>query len=120
FLNASLQAVQRHNPSYSLRAWAKQLGLSHVAMLSMVLNRKRRLLPQLSSKISQHYVECGRFDETEARYFDILVLFANAKTIEEQAFYERILSSLRPDRCFSTLGLDHFRVISDWYHFAIL
>jgi len=120
FLNASLQSIQRQNPRYSLRAWAKQLDLPHVAMLSMVLNRKRRLLPSLSSKISQNYFTIGRFTEAEARYFDILVLRANARTPDEQIFYEKILASLRPDRQFSTLSLDHFRIISDWYHLAIV
>ncbi len=120
FLNATIQSIQALNPRFSLRAWAKQLGLSHVAMLSMVLNRKRRLLPSLSSKISQQWVTTGRLTETEARYFDMLVLFSNARTNEEKIFYEKILSSLRPDRQFSCLSLDHFRIVSDWYHLAIV
>ena len=60
FLNASLASIQEKNPQFCARAaqrsiLAKQLGLGHVAMLSMVLNRKRRLLPSLSSKISEHF-----------------------------------------------------------------
>jgi uncharacterized protein (TIGR02147 family) len=120
FLNASIQAIQARNPRFSLRAWASQLGLSHVAMLSMVLNRKRRLLPTLSSKISKHFASSGRFTENEARYFDILVMFHNSSTLEEKNFYEGILSSLKPDRSFSTLELDKLNIISEWYHAAIL
>jgi uncharacterized protein (TIGR02147 family) len=120
FLGASLQASQRLNPRFSMRAWADQLGLNHVAMLSMVLERKRRLLPTLSTRISQQYLAKGKFDETQARYFDMLVLFHNARTEEEKLFYQKILASLRPDRQFSTLSLDHFRVVSDWYHLAIV
>jgi uncharacterized protein (TIGR02147 family) len=120
FLSASLQASQKQNPRFSMRAWAGQLGLPHVAMLSMVLGRKRKLLPTLSSRVSQHYLATGRFDETQARYFDMLVLFSNARNEEEKIFYQKILSSLRPDRQFSTLSLDHFRVVSDWYHLAIV
>jgi len=120
FLNASLQATQIKNPSFSLRSWSKQLGMNHVAMLSMVLNRKRKLLPNLSSKISNQFLTTGKFKEKEARYFDILVLFNNAITVEEKTFYEGILSSLKPDRSFSTLDLDQLKIISDWYHAAIL
>lgn len=120
FLSASIRATQEQNPRFSLRAWAKQLGLSHVAMLSMVLNSKRKLLPSLSSKISQYYLKTGQFTENEARYFDMLVLFSNASANDEKIFYERILASLRPDRTFSTLDLDHFRIVSDWYHLAIV
>lgn len=120
FLNAAFKAMQKQNPRFSLRAWAKQLDLSHVAMLSMVLNSKRRLLPSLSSKISQSFLKAARFSENEARYFDMLVLFSNATTNDEKLFYQRILASLRPDQTFSDLELDHFRIVSDWYHLAIV
>ena len=120
FLNSTFQEIQKDNPQFSLRAWARNLGLSHVAMLSMVLAKKRRLLPNLSSKISQDLIKRKRLTENEARYLDMLVLFANASTEEEKVFYERILSSLRPDQKFSTLQLDQMRIISDWYHFAVL
>ena len=120
FLNAAIQSMQTINPSFSLRAFSKQLGMNHVAMLSMVLNRKRKLLPSLSSKVSNHFKATGRFNETEARYFDMLVLFHNAMSIDEKNFYEGILSNLKPDRRFSTLELDKLNIISDWYHAAIL
>jgi uncharacterized protein (TIGR02147 family) len=120
FLNASLKVMQVKNPQFSMRAWGKQLGLGHVAMLSMVLNRKRKLLPSLSGKISEQFLKQGRFTQDESRYFDMLVLFSNASSMEEKNFYQRILSELRPDRQFSTLDLDRIRFISDWYHIAIL
>lgn len=120
FLNASLSDIQTRNPSYSMRAWAKQLGLSHVAMLSMVLSEKRKLLPSLASKISVQYKEMGQFSEKEARFFDILVLFHNSQTVDEKNFYEGILSDLKPDRTFSVLDLDQLNVIAEWYHSAIL
>ncbi len=120
FLNAVFQQKQAKNPQLSLRAWTQQLGLPHVSMLSMVLNRKRKLLPTLSSKITQYLIAAHRFTENEARYFDILVLFSHAKSQDEKLFYKKILSSLRPDQKFSDVSLDHFRVISDWYHLAIL
>ena len=120
YLNASIQSMQARNSSFSMRSWAKQLQMNHVAMLSMVLNRKRKLLPSLSSKISAQFRTNGRFTETEARYFDMLVLFNNASTADEKNFYEGILSGLKPDQTFSTLELDKLNAISDWYHSAIL
>lgn len=120
FLNASLQAMQAKNPHYSMRSWAKQLGLSHVAMLSMVLGKKRKLLPNLSSKITAQFRAAGRFSENEGRYFDMLVLFQNASTVDEKNFYEGILASLKPDQRFSTLELDRLNIIAEWYHSAIL
>jgi uncharacterized protein (TIGR02147 family) len=120
FLNASLVSARARNSSFSMRAWAKQLGLSHVAMLSMVLGQKRKLLPNLSSKISAQFKDAGRFSEAEARYFEILVLFHNAQTIEEKNFYGGILASVKPDQRFSTLDLDKLNVIADWYYSVIM
>jgi len=120
FLHAYLKHAQQSNPAFSLRAWAKQMHLSNAALLSMVMNRKRRLLPSLSSKIREHFLKTNRFTKNEAQYFEALVLFANAKTEDEKFFYQDMLSSMRDDNSFSTLQLDQLRLISDWYHFAII
>lgn len=120
FLNAWLTHSQARNPRFSLRAWARQLGLSHVAMLSMVLARKRKLLPSLSSRISELWVRQGRLSAEDSRYFDLLVLHANARTDEEKEFYARLLARLRPDQQFATLELDRLRALADWTHFAVL
>ena len=87
FLNASFKASRTANPQFSLRAWANMVGLSHVAMLSMVLSRKRRLLPSLSTKIGAQFREIGKMKDAEARYFDISVLFSNASSFDEKVFY---------------------------------
>lgn len=120
FLNALLKSKQTANPQYSLRSWVKQLGLNNVAMLSMVLNKKRRLLPRLSTRISQHLLQSEQFNEEEARYFDTLVHYHNSNVSSEKIFYEKLLSSLRPDKHFSTIELDTFRVLTEWYHIIIL
>lgn len=120
FLHAYLRQAQKTNPAFSLRAWAKQMQLSNAALLSMVMNRKRRLLPSLSSKIREHFLRTAKFTKLEAQYFEALVLFSNAKTEDEKFFYQDMLSSMRDDNSFSTLQLDQLRFISDWYHFAII
>jgi uncharacterized protein (TIGR02147 family) len=120
FLNACFAAKKQAHPRFSLRAWTQQLGLGHVALLSMVLSRKRRLQPNLSAKISRQWLASGQFSVNEARYFDFLVLFANARDPDEKEFYQRVLNSIAPEPTFTTLELDRLRILSDWYHFAIL
>lgn len=120
YLNSVFSKIKANNHRFSLRAWASQMGLPHVTLLSLVLNRKRRLLPPLSTKISQYLQNRDHLTEKEARYFEILVMYAQSRTPEEKEMYQRLLANLRPDRFFTTLELDHIRLISDWYHFAIL
>lgn len=115
FLSAVLKEKQQINRRFSLRSWTAQLGLAHASGLSMILNGKRNLKNDLAAKLSRGL----GFSDREIRYFDLLVFLSNAKTLEEKEFYTRVLSTLRPEQSFSTLELDKFRLVSDWYHFAI-
>lgn len=99
------------NPSYSLRAFARNLGVSH-AYLSMILHGKRRIPARLALLISQ----VAGFDDKEAEAFLAAcreatlrhgASRAGEKKLERQSDYFRI-------------ELDRFRVLSDWYHLAIL
>jgi len=56
------------------------------------------------------------------KYFELLVLFQNSKTIDEKKIYIEILESLRPKiiKTLQSLSIEAFRIISDWYHAAIL
>lgn len=104
-LNEHLTEAQLKNPLYSLRSFAKKVGLPASA-LSEIMNGKRRLSrekargvlnrlcvdPDLSARI------LGGFPE-KMKY--------NRRSRDEAVRYTR-------------LDMDHFRVVSDWHHFAIL
>jgi uncharacterized protein (TIGR02147 family) len=104
------------NPRFSLRAWSKQIGLKNHVMLSMTLNGKRNLSSNIAGKIRNSL----NLSIDEARYFDTLIHYKNAYSNDEKIFYANILDALRPEKGFSELDLDIFRLISDWYHMAII
>jgi len=116
FLLAALKEKQRTNPRFSLRAWSDQIGFSSPATLSLILNKKRKLKPQQAVKIRKAL----QLDPDASRYFDLLVQYEGTRSIEEKEFYESILNTLRPEKKFSPFDLDQFRLISDWYHIALL
>ncbi len=116
YLSSLLETKQKINPRFSLRAWARQMGFASPAVLSMILNQKRKLHPKQAIRIKNTL----GFSEEESRYFDFLILYANAPSLGEKEFYENVLKTLRPDNQLSSLDLDHFKLISDWYHIAIL
>lgn len=122
FLHATLQSMQATNSAFSLRAWAQAVGVKHPAVLSMVLHRRRKLLPQLATRITEHLRRVGRLDHESSRYFELLVHYAHARSDEEKDFYAGLLSTLRPhtSREFVPLQLDRFRAIADWHHSALL
>lgn len=93
------------NPSFSLRAFARKIGLSH-AMTSRVLAGKRAVSAEVAKKIADSLM----LDPQEAN--ELLSLFPNKKKAPTQT------DSVDP--MYLQLTADHFKLMSDWHYFAIL
>lgn len=104
------------NPSFSARAWARQMGLKTHSMLVYLLNGQRRVL----LKHTEFLFRAMDLAENEAAYFSNLVQFHNCKTLTEQKFYESQLKALHPNNELAFVELEQFKLVSDWYHMAIL
>jgi uncharacterized protein (TIGR02147 family) len=98
FLEREFSRRCGNNPRYSLRAFARFLGVSHT-VLSLVMNGKRNLskkaLEKISDKLSLSPIEASELFKTKF----------NIRPVESQ---------------FDQLSLDTFSLISDWEHYAIL
>lgn len=96
-LQNELERRCQDNPRYSLRAFAKALGMSPTG-LSFVLTGKRPLSKQKTAELSERLaldpVEVSRLMHTEG--------------------------ASEFNRVNRQLELDSFSVISDWYHYGIL
>lgn len=101
FLQEEFTNRCKKNPNYSLRAFAKNLSISH-ATLSHILRGTRVITPELKLKLGKALgldpLSINRFSEGKKQ-----VLFTQKAT---------------PD--FQQLTLDSFRLISNWEHDAIL
>ena len=118
-LRETLAARVERNPQYSLRAFSKALGLDP-STFSQLLSGKRFPSLRLAEKLFQ------RLDFSPLEMKEALQSIAEAKT---NAGLKRISPALRhllspaagsssaPSR---DLSIDIFKIISDWYHFAIL
>jgi uncharacterized protein (TIGR02147 family) len=118
YLNFTLEEKRLKNAKFSLRAWSRQLGYSNPSLLSNVLKGERKLNLKSARKISDNL----RLEADGRKYFDLLVLIQNCKTTEEKKIYLDLIDSLRPESLTTpqTLSVEAFRIISDWYHTAIL
>lgn len=110
------QERRERNPSYSLRAFARTVGIGPGA-LSEIFSRKR----PLTVKVGVRIVDKLRIPEAEAREWiaDIAQteLQRSAETqIGQLSQYAPQFRELDPH----SPGDDEYRVIADWYHFAIL
>lgn len=116
FLKAVLAEKVRANPSYSLRAMAKQLGFSG-STLSEAINGKANISVAAAHKLAQKL----KLNSDESEYLTLLVQIESMKDIEVKASLLERISRLRPKRKqMQDLQVDHFKQIAEWYHSAIL
>lgn len=108
---------ERHsrNPSYSLRAFARDLEIS-VSRLSEVMNRRNHLSAQSADQIAQRL----DFDEDERAYFRDLVDAQTARTESQREQAQLRLLKYRFADDETQVTMDQFKLIAEWYHFAIM
>lgn len=104
------------NAKYSLRAFARDLGVSP-SHLSGIFSRRYGLSREGALAIGKKIGLKG----SEAEFFVQSVESQHARSkVMRTAALEKLKSlKIKPSH-FSRLELDHFQAISDWYHFAIL
>ncbi|MDX9731779.1 MAG: DUF4423 domain-containing protein, partial [Bdellovibrionales bacterium] len=103
YLRRELDRRLSVNPRYSLRAFAKHLGMSP-GELSEILREKR----PISAKACQKVARAMDLSPTEFKH--LLVLSATSETpMAAPVFHPS-----------NRLGEDHFRLISDWWCFALI
>lgn len=92
-----LVKAQSKNPSYSMRAYAAKLGISQPS-ISEILSGKRPLTKKMAYKILRGL-------DRNPDEISNLIKPANSKTL---------------DAAFTSVDMDSYHLISDWYYYAIL
>ncbi len=114
YLNFELRRMRRENRKFSLRAWARDLGYENPSYLAQVLNRDRKLKPDLAAKIALSL----RLGVRQKKYFELLVL-GHASAKEKMTRQFRPLKTKRSAKS-NAISLEIFTLISEWYHYVII
>lgn len=114
FLKHALEERSRKNKSLSLRSFARNCGLS-ASSLSRVLTGKRKLTAEVAVKLSYSL----GFHANETQHLLHLVALERATKPEDRIKIVKAMSSQKKP-AFTVLAEESFKVIADWYHFAIL
>lgn len=115
YLRAKWEERIRRNPAYSMRALARDLGLS-VSTVSELLSKKIGLSATAAEKIIHNL----NLDMLEREH---LLDIAAAETSKSKKIREAANIKLRVREIKNTktvLTVDAFKVVADWYHLAIL
>lgn len=99
---------KQNNPRFSLRAWARDLGLSSNSTLSLLLKKQRAFTKKQAIRIIKN-LKLGEF---EADYFEALVDSSLDPTGEGQKFYQEKMNRLRKLGRIRGKALDTFNYFS--------
>lgn len=115
-LKGEFQTRLSRNSHYSLRAFARDLGLTP-QMISAVFNGKRDLSFDAAAEIASRL----DLDPNKVQDFlDAVVLEGCKSEIARNLVMKRIEERNQTTDGFKLLNLEMFKTISDWYHLAIL
>ncbi len=115
YLKSELDVRKNKNPSYSLRAFARDLEVSF-SYLSEILAGKG----SLSIPKATHIMTRLQGSVDEVAYFRTLVAIESAKTRPEIVAAKEILGAMKVQHRIKRISLDDFHLIADWYHLAIV
>lgn len=106
------------NARYSLRAFAKGLGFNS-AVISQILSGKRIPSAKTATKLAQGL---NLSPEQEHDFFSSLADVQRTRGLQRMSpvFKKLNESELSRQGPPADLSIDTFRIISDWYHYAIL
>lgn len=113
-LRSKFQEKTDRNRRYSLRAFAKDLGVS-APLLSQVLGGKRGLSETMARDVARKL----KLSSIQQDYFCDLVAADHAKSDAKKAQAQERLKNYDRTK-IKQLGLEYFVRIHEWHHFAIL
>jgi uncharacterized protein (TIGR02147 family) len=115
FLRETLVERTSKNPNYSLRAFARNLGVAP-SSLSEVLKGKKNISIDSAKRIAGIL----RLNQKATQY---LCLLAELEIVKSESRRNEIcakLYQLNPESKTAQIALDSFKMISDWYHYPIM
>ena len=115
WLHKEFESRTRRKPAYSLRAFARDLGIPPPK-----LSETLRGICGISSKRAEQIARKLRFSPEEKKLFITLVESEHSRSKTGKANAQERLQSLKKTQSFSEISLEKFRILSDWQHFAIL
>jgi len=116
FLKDYFQYQKQNNPVFSQRNFVRAAGIptsSNSIITSVVIGKRN-----LSQSYRLKFARALKLKERERTFFDYLVQFNQAKTMEEKNHFFTLISSFRGSRG-SLLNVSQNKMFGQWYHTVI-
>jgi uncharacterized protein (TIGR02147 family) len=114
FLSDFLNEKKKHEKGFSQRDILKKMGISSTGFLSNVLSGRNNLTTTQIAALSKVL----KLKKAEAAYFETMVLFTQAKTIDEKNTYYSRMVKLHKSK-FKSLKPSQLSLFAKW-HYAVI
>lgn len=111
-----LELRQEFEPSFSVRKWSKDMGMSSHSLLNLQLQGKRKVRLQHVER----FTHTMGLTEVESRYLQGITLLEKAKNDQEKQIHLLSLNKMIPKTHLKTKKYNQFSILSDWIHMAIM
>ncbi len=115
YIEREFRSRCRRNPSYSLRAYARDLEVPP-SKLSEVL----RKCCGLSAQSASNMIPKLKLSDQESEFFILSVEAEHSRSLVRKQQARNHLQQFHIMTGFTDLDLEKFKIISDWYHNALL
>jgi uncharacterized protein (TIGR02147 family) len=105
---------KKKSQAFSYRYFAQRAGVTSSGLYKEIIDHKRGLSRSLIVKFS----EALKHNKREMEYFESMVLFGDAKTIEERKLYFTRMMAAHDSKAYK-LHADQYEYFSEWYFVAI-
>ncbi|HUP57825.1 MAG TPA: TIGR02147 family protein [Bdellovibrionota bacterium] len=116
FLKDAWEAKRERNPAFSIRSWAKTLGLEAHAPLSLILSGKR----DIPRKYIPQFIQSLGLQPREGLYFETLVELQRSKGPQQKDFYLKRLAEISPREPVRMVEVESFKCLSNPLHMTLL
>ncbi len=115
FLKDAWAFKKKKNPAFSLRSWAKQMGLKEHTPLHLMLNGKRTV----AKKYLPVFVKSLNLNPKEGLFLENLIELGRSKNPFQKEFYLDRLNDLSPKHKIKVCELENFKYLSDPVHMLL-
>lgn len=116
FLRDHWLMKKKKNSSFSIRAWAKLLGISSHSQLHQMIYGKRAIPKKYLQPLATHL----GLNQTEAEYLENLINIHRSKDESEKSFYHKKIITKRKKMKVAFHEIENFDLVKNPLHFFIL
>jgi uncharacterized protein (TIGR02147 family) len=114
YLDAYYKDQKARNANFSYRYFALRARISSIGLYKDVIDGRQALSRRVVAKFS----EAIGHNKREADYFEAMVFFSDAKTVDERKLYFERMMACRESKA-RTVGASQYEYYSCWYYSAV-